>query len=302
MIDLHRLANILREITVEEIQVLTTLEEVAPRFEYVPLPIVEKRLDLSVDDSLFFLTRLNKEKLVQRQTEPYLGYRISRAGYDILALHTLATKDIILSLGQKYGVGKEATVYRALDANGNEVAVKFLRWGRSSFKSVRRLRSLKTEILQSWAEFSKRAADREFTALRVMYRNKGKVPKPIALNRHVIVMSKMDGVLLRFAAELNDPHAVLTQILQQLHLAYHQAKIIHGDLSEYNVFVNEKEQITLFDWPQWQPITHPNALWLLKRDIANVLKYFKRKFRIITDVQKTLEMITGTNKRKYDYD
>jgi RIO kinase 2 len=297
MIELHRLATILPKIKVEEIQVLETIEEVATRFEYVPLTTLEKRLELSVDDALFILTRLNKEKLVQRQTRPYLGYRISRAGYDVLALYALAADDVILSLGQPYGVGKEATVYRALDANENEVAVKFLRWGRSSFRSVRRLRRVEESTISSWAEFSKQAANREFQALRLMSQNQGRVPQPIAINRHVLVMSKMTGVLLRFVSELKNPQEVCNQILAQTQLAYHKPQIVHGDLSEYNIFVDELDHITIFDWPQWQPITHPNAMWLLKRDITNILKYFKRKFRIHSDPEEIFERITGTTER-----
>ena len=298
MIELHRLATVLPKIKAEEIQVLETIEEVAHRFEYVPLTTLEKRLELSVDDSLYILTGLSKNRLVQRRTKPYLGYRISKAGYDVLALHALADKDIILSLGQPYGVGKEATVYRALDATDNEVAVKFLRWGQTSFRSVRRLRRIEEGAVSTWAEFSKQAANQEFQALRLMHRHNGKVPQPIAINRHVIVMSKMTGVLLRFASELIDPQGVLTQILAQTQLAYLKAKIIHGDLSEYNIFVDDQDHITIFDWPQWQPVTHPNAMWLLKRDLTNILKYFKRKFRIQTDLDQTLERITGTTKRK----
>ena len=70
-----------------------------------------------------------------------------------------AAEDVILSLGQPYGVGKEATVYRALDAQENEVAVKFLRWGGTSFRSVRRLRRVDNSDVSSWAEFSKQAAN-----------------------------------------------------------------------------------------------------------------------------------------------
>ena len=298
MIELRRLARILPKISIEEIQLLETIEDVAHRFEYVPLATLEKRLELSVDDALFLLTKLNKEKLVQRQTSPYLGYRISKAGYDIVALHALAADDVILSLGQPYGVGKEATVYRALDAQENEVAVKFLRWGSSSFRSVRRLRRVDTSDVSTWAEFSKQAANREFQALRLMHRNKGNVPQPIAINRHVLVMSKVTGVLLRFVTELNNPQMVLTQILEQIHLAYHKAKIIHGDLSEYNVFIDEQNHITVFDWPQWQPITHPNAMWLLKRDIINILKYFKRKFRINSDTDEILARIVGKSRKE----
>lgn len=298
MIDLHRLAKILRELKPDEVSVLQTLEALAHRFEYVPIEEIEKKINLEADDILFILGQLNKMRLAKRQTKHYLGYSMTQAGYDALALYDLAMKDVIVSLGQPYGVGKESTVYRALDPEETEVAVKFLRWGRSSFKKVRRLRRLKDETIYSWMNVSKQAAEREFKALRTMYRLGGRVPKPLALNRHVIVMSKMIGDLLLQVLELQNPEVVLNQILLQVQLAYHDAELVHGDLSEYNIFVEESEQIIVFDWPQWQPVTHPNALWLLKRDITNVLTFFKRRFRITYDVDETLEKITAGMDRK----
>ena len=298
MIDLHRLARILRELKPDEVSVLQTLEALAHRFEYVPIEELEKKIDLEADDVLFLLGQLNKVRLVKRQKEHYLGYSMTQAGYDALALYDLAMKDVIVSLGQPYGVGKESTVYRALDPKETEVAVKFLRWGRSSFKKVRRLRRLKDDTVSSWMNVSKQAAEREFKALRVMHRLGGRVPEPIAINRHVIVMSQMTGDLLLDMIELERPGVILDRVLSQVQLAYHKAELVHGDLSEYNIFVEENGQIIIFDWPQWQPITHPNALWLLKRDITNILTFFKRRFRITYDVDETLEKLTAGTDRK----
>lgn len=298
MIDLHRLANILREIKSDEIKILQTLEETAHRFEFAPLEEVANKLPLESDDVLFYLSQLNKIKLVQRQHEHYLGYRITRSGYDVLALYDLASKDVIVSLGRPYGVGKEATVYRALNPQGKEFAVKFLWWGQTSFKRVRRLRKLKDEPIYSWMDLSKRAASREFTALQLLNGIGGNVPQPIAINRHIIVMSQMSGDLLLRIKTLKNPIRLLEQIINQIQLAYQEAKLIHGDLSEYNVFVDENDRITIFDWPQWQPINHPNALWLLKRDISNILGFFKRRFRVVYNIDEILTRVTERTARK----
>ncbi|MFW9935146.1 MAG: RIO1 family regulatory kinase/ATPase [Candidatus Thorarchaeota archaeon] len=298
MIDLHRLAKILPKIQLDEIQVLQTLEEITHRFEYVPPEEIQKRIAIDAEDVLFLLSKLNKRGLIQRTKKRYLGYRLSQMGFDALALYELAQKDVILSIGQPYGEGKEATVYRALDAMEKEVAVKFLRWGRSSFRSVRRLRTLKDEGTFSWMDLSKRAANREFSALRKLQKVGGQVPHPIAVNRHVIVMSKISGQLLLDVMDFKKPQIVFERIIQQVKLAYEEAEIVHGDLSEYNIFVDEEDQIILFDWPQWQPLTHPNALWLLKRDITNVATFFRRRFRLQYDVNEILETIIASSERK----
>jgi RIO kinase 2 len=288
---LQRIAKILKSLKREEVQILLALEDLDQRFEYIPVSETAKKSGLESDEVLFHLGNLHKMKLVLRSSEPYLGYRITIAGYDSLALYELADKDVILSLGQPYGVGKESNVYRALDAGNQEVAVKFLRWGRTSFRQAWRLRLVDHDSIRTWMDYSKRAANREYKALEKLNSIKLPVPKSIGLNRHVIVMSKMDGMLLQRIGELESPTQVLESILTAVKRTFQEAQMIHGDLSEYNIFVDDNENVTLFDWPQWQPISHPNALWLLRRDISIVLNFFKRRFRIKNDLELILEEI-----------
>ncbi len=288
---MHRIAKILKSLKVEEVQILLALEDLDQRFEYVPVSETAKKSDLEPDEVLFHLGNLHKMKLVLRSSEPYLGYRITIAGYDSLALYELADKDVILSLGQSYGVGKESNVYQALDAENQEVAVKFLRWGRTSFRQAWRLRLVDHDSIRTWMDYSKRAANREYEALEKLTLIKLPVPESIALNRHVVVMSKMEGMLLQRIGDLEHPAQVLERILETVKRTFQEAGIIHGDLSEYNIFVDDQENITLFDWPQWQPINHPNALWLLRRDISNILNFFDRRFRIKSDLEELLEEI-----------
>jgi len=290
---MYKLADILRELDPAEVKILCILEELANRFEFAPVEELANKSTLDNNDLIFRIGRLNKVRLVQRSSKPYLGYRLTRSGYDALALHELASRDIIVSIGQPYGVGKEASVYRALDAEGIEVAVKLLRWGHTSFRQVRRLRSIDKISFRSWMEYCKLAAAREYKALQIIIGVNGRVPKPIGLNRHVLVMSRMEGNLLLYLNEFTNPRKVLEQILEQIHLAFKVAHIVHGDLSEYNIFVNEEEQVTLFDWPQWQPINHPNTQWLLKRDVSNVLKFFRRRFQLVTNLKQTLNKIVN---------
>jgi len=56
--------------------------------------------------------------------------------------------------------------------------------------------------------------------------------------------------------------------------------MIHGDLGEFNIVLDEKGNILLIDWLQWVPTDHPNAKSLLERDIGNICKYFQKKYNI----------------------
>ena len=297
MIVLLRVAELIKELGTEPVTILRALESLSKRFEYIPIEEVVKKTGLNPDDTIFHLGYLNKEKLVQRQTKPYRGYRLVLAGYDALALHALAAKDIIVSIGQPLGTGKEATVYRALNGEGDEIALKFLRWGRTSFRQARRLRTLPTTLRKSWIDYCKKAAEKEFAALQTLTFHKVQVPIPIAVNRHILVMSQMTGDLLVEVRDLENPQMVLRQILDQIRIAFQDAKIIHCDLSEYNIIIDEKDQITLFDWPQWVSIRHPNAHSLFRRDISYIINFFRRRFRLTVDSQETYHDIVHGNGR-----
>jgi RIO kinase 2 len=65
---------------------------------------------------------------------------------------------------------------------------------------------------------------------------------------------------------------------------------IHSDLSEYNIFVNE-DGVQFIDWPQFVETAHPHADELLERDVSNVLKHFRRKYKVDRNVNDVLSRI-----------
>ena len=88
---------------------------------------------------------------------------------------------------------------------------------------------------------------------------------------------------------IDHPEWYLDEILQQVKKAY-SLGIIHGDLSEFNIFVNP-EGCEIIDWPQYASVTHANAAALLERDIDNVLSFFNRKYRIKRDIREIIKNI-----------
>ena len=51
------------------------------------------------------------------------------------------------------------------------------------------------------------------------------------------------------------------------------AKLVHGDFSEYNIFKTENGLI-VFDLAPAVDFRHPNSQEFLKRDINNITKFF----------------------------
>jgi len=119
------------------------------------------------------------------------------------------------------------------------------------------------------------------------------VPEPIKQNRHVLVMSMIEGAELFHYPELPKPQAVLKEILVNIRKAYQEAGIIHADLSPYNIILQPNQHILIIDWPQYVTTKHPNAQELLKRDVQNVLTYFQRKQKLKIRLKEALAYIRG---------
>jgi len=202
---------------------------------------------------------------------------------------------VLEAFGKPLGVGKEADVYDALNPKQEKIAVKFHRLGRISFRQTTRKRGYTTKHA-GWLFQSRLAAEKEFQALKLVFRHKVAVPKPLSQNRHVLVMGMIEGAELAEWKELSKPEKVLEEILRNIRKAYLKAGVIHGDLSDYNIIVKPNTHILIIDWPQYVMREHPNALQLLTRDVKNVLQYFGRKRMLKVELQEALAYVTGTRK------
>lgn len=259
-----------------DIKVLQVIEAAMSKHEFAPRNVIAKFSKLSFEEADFRLKRLHKLKLIRKTSRPYTGYTLNYAGYDCLAINAFVKAEVLKAFGKPLGVGKEADVYDALNSKGEEVAVKFHRLGRISFRQTRRKRGYAVEHV-SWLYQSRLAAEREFQALKLVYPHGVAVPEPISQNRHAIVMGMIDGAELAEYREIARPRKVLEEILYNVRKAYLNAGVIHADLSEYNVILKPDMHVLIIDWPQYVTKEHPNAQQLLARDVFNITQFFKRK-------------------------
>lgn len=289
----ERAASILPELEPEDFRVLQAIELGMASFEYVPLEHIVKYASLNPREVAFRIGELNRRELLYGQPDPYEGYILNYAGYDCLALNALVKADVLEALGKSLGVGKEADVYEALTPDGSRVAVKFHRLGRTSFRETRRKRGYAADRRRvSWLYQSRLAAEREFEALRLVHPAGVSVPEPLHRNRHVLVMSYIDGYNLADVDSLDDPEGFLDDILRNVRRAL-SVNVIHTDLSEFNIVVQQDGEVLLIDWPQFVHKDHPNAEMILTRDVHNVLRYFKRKFGEERSLDEALALVRG---------
>jgi RIO kinase 2 len=281
-------AEQIRELHTYEIRVLLVLERLMRRYRWVPLDSIKKALGLSESEVLFRLSRLMEKGLVRFDAVPYEGYSLVFQGYDALALISLSKKGTVKALGCLIGEGKESVVYDALGIS--RLALKFHHVGQRSFQSVRVTRDyLPDQGHCPWIFASRLSADREYEALRLLHPAVS-VPLPVDINRHTLVMEFIPGTTLN-RCSLERPGEVLAEILDNVRKAY-RTGVVHADLSEYNV-MHDGCRSYIIDWPQWVSPDHPNAGELLKRDVANIIRYFSRRYRLEITTVEALEAVTG---------
>ena len=279
----------------EDFRILNIIEAAMSKREYVPKEQIQKYAKLPMDRVEFILSKLNKLGLTHRMQGAYVGHTLNYVGYDCLAINTLVKAGVIGSFGQTIGVGKEAEVYNALSPEGKCIAVKFHRLGRISFRQTRRKRSYVREH-STWLFQSHLAAEKEFQALQLVYKNGVSVPEPISQNRHVIAMGIIEGGELSKWRKITNPKKVFKEIMRNVKKTYLKAHVIHADLSEYNIILRPDMHILIIDWPQYVMTDHPNAGELLQRDIQNVITFFDRRFKVKVEIKDVCDYVTGKSR------
>ncbi len=284
--------KVFRTLTPEELKILQVIETGMGKHEYVPKEEIARHANVPKEKIDRDLGKVDKLGLIYGMRGAYVGYTLNYAGYDCLAINALVKAGVLEAFGKPLGVGKEADVFDALDPKGKRVAVKFHRLGRISFRQTRRKRGYMADHA-GWLFQSRQAAEKEFEVLQLVHSRGVAVPEPISQNRHAIVMGVIEGAELAKWRELDDPAAVLREILENVKRCFLEAGVIHADLSEYNIILKPDMHILIIDWPQYVTREHPNAEELLERDVKNVLDFFSRRFRIRAELEEVCRFVAG---------
>jgi RIO kinase 1 len=202
----------------------------------------------------------------------------------LMTIYDFLNKGTIDQIFGSVKAGKESKLYWGKDKSGNPVAIKIFLTLSAEFKrggmipyieGDPRFAHIKRDtrsLVYAWAQ-------KEFKNLMQATQAGVRVPKPIDVSHNVLIMEFIgengeSAPLLR-EIEVKNPERLYNQVLANLKRLYQKAKLVHGDLSEYNIMI-WKNQPVLFDVSQAVPLEHPMATQLLRRDIENLNRYFKR--------------------------
>ncbi|KAM6036873.1 serine/threonine-protein kinase RIO2 isoform 2-T2 [Theristicus caerulescens] len=247
--------------------------------EIVPGSLIASIASLKHGGCNKILRELVKHKLLAyERTKTFQGYRLTNAGYDYLALKTLSSRQVINSVGNQMGVGKESDIYIVANEEEQQLALKLHRLGRTSFRSLKNKRDYhKHRHKMSWLYLSRLAAMKEFAYMKALHDRKFPVPKPVDYNRHAVVMELIDGYPLCQVRQMEDPATVYSELMDLIvKLANHG--LIHGDFNEFNLILDNDDHVTMIDFPQMISTSHANAEWYFDRDVNCIKEFFKKRF------------------------
>ncbi|CAL9708290.1 unnamed protein product [Knipowitschia caucasica] len=283
---------ILRYLSRDDFRVLTAVEMGMKNHEIVPVGLLSSIASLRHGGCNKVLRELVKHKLVvYERTKSVQGYRLNYGGYDYLALKTLCARDVIVSVGNQMGVGKESDIYIVASPNEEQYALKLHRLGRTSFRNLKIKRDYhKHRKNMSWLYLSRLSAMKEFAYMKALYDRGFPVPKPIDYNRHAVVMELINGFPLCQVHELQDPPALYNEFMELIvKLANHG--LIHGDFNEFNLMLDDQDHITMIDFPQMVSTSHANAEWYFDRDVKCIRAFFAKRYNYESELYPTFQDI-----------
>lgn len=258
------------------IAVMRVLDGLWETYKWVPVSKIEERMKLRPVKIRSTIRHLEKTGFIGWSNFDKMGehsVNLKENGKDMLAIWDLRKHGVIDDIGHVVGEGKEAKVVLGIK-DEKMVAIKFHRYYSAEFRKIQE--SLAFTALKWWKETKKRfdrpvvieraKAQIEFRSLEKLAKGKIRVPKPLGINRHVIVMEFIGDKL---PAPLLVAYGKHKQDFAEETIAEYERAvkvgIVHGDMSEFNVMIWNDEP-WLIDWPQAVPVDFKGAEKLLKRD------------------------------------
>ncbi|OXB84569.1 UNVERIFIED_CONTAM: hypothetical protein H355_008045 [Colinus virginianus] len=219
-----------------------------------------------------------------------------------MILFKMLSRGVISEINGCISTGKEANVYHATTANGENRAIKIYKTSILMFKDRDKYVSGEFRFRHGYCKGNPRKmvrtwAEKEMRNLIRLNTAQIPCPEPIMLRSHVLLMGfigKGDrpAPLLK-NAQLSDSKVreLYLQIIQYMRRMYQDARLVHADLSEFNMLYHSGD-VYIIDVSQAVEHDHPHALEFLRKDCANVNGFFQKHNVAVMTVRELFEFIT----------
>jgi len=233
------------------------------------------------------MAKVNREK-----------FKVFEGVFDEKTLETLEflkRKKYYDELGKPIKTGKEGDVYFAKSEDGPR-AIKLYRVTSANFKKISgyitrdfRFKSIKgnmRKVIMAWAQ-------KEFRNLSICHKNNMNVPYPYKQSNNVIIMEYIDGGMLK-DIELENPEEFFELLIEQMIIMKNDAKLVHGDLSEFNIMVQDQMPYIIDVGQAMQfkdDLDFKDLNDLYYRDVKNVVHYFNKRYKLNLDLEEVLKRL-----------
>ncbi|KAI9166551.1 Serine threonine- kinase rio1 [Paramyrothecium foliicola] len=233
----------------------------------------------------------DKDKADRATSEQVLDQRTR------MILLQMINRGLVTEVHGAISTGKEANVYGAVSCDertGETIqrAIKVYKTAILVFKDRERYitgehrfkggfdKGNNRKMVKLWAE-------KEFRNLRRIYNAGIPCPEPLSLKLHVLLMGFLGDrkgwayPRLRDASLDGDDvdqqwQNLYVQLLGLMRRMYQVCRLVHADLSEYNILYH-KSKLYIIDVSQSVEPDHPRSLEFLRMDIKNIGDFFRRK-------------------------
>lgn len=218
-----------------------------------------------------------------------------------MILFKLLNRGFISEINGCISTGKEANVYHCT-ANGEEDrAIKIYKTSILVFKDRDKYVSGEFRFRQGYGKKNPRKmvrtwAEKEMRNLTRLYNAGIPCPKPVLLRSHVLLMEFIgqEGWPAPRLQDVEISDSKARELYWDLSLnirnIYHQCKLVHGDLSEYNLLYHAGKAY-IIDVSQSVEHDHPHALEFLRKDLHNVTEFFKKKNVNVLTVKELFDFV-----------
>ncbi len=215
-------------------------------------------------------------------------------------IRNLMRKGILDDILGVISTGKEANIYYGVGINEEEYAIKIYRDTASTFRRIKpyiegdrrfqKIRNNYQDMVAAWCQ-------KEFKNLSRLYAHEIPAPQPIARIDNLLVMEFIgedgkEAPLLKDVdpEKIDNPTETYITILRMITKMVLQAKLVHGDLSEYNILFWQQEPYFI-DVGQSVLLSHPQASTFLLRDIRNINAFFETLSVEIHDEERIFQAL-----------